>query len=164
MIPWTAAHQVFLSFIISQSLPKFMSIKSVMVSNHLFLCLPLLLLPSIFPSIRVFSGELFFTSVGQSIGASASVLPMNIQGWFPWVLTGLISLQSKRLSSLFQQHSLKASILQCSVFMVQLSHLYLTTGKTIIWLYGPLSAKWCLCILIFCLGFSEFFFQGASVF
>ena len=111
----------------SQSLLKFMSIESVMVSNHLILCLPLLLFPSIFPSIRVFSSELFFPSVGQSIGALAlaSVLPMNIQGWFHWGLTGLISLQCKRLSSIFQHHGLKASILQCSVFfMVQLSHLY----------------------------------------
>ena len=149
----------------SQSLLKFMSIESVMVSNHLILCLPLLLFPSIFPSIRVFSSELFFPSVGQSIGALAlaSVLPMNIRGWFPWGLTGLISLQCKRLSSLFQHHSLKASVF----FMVQLSHLYgpyLTTGKTIIWLCGPLSAKWCLCILLFFLGFSEFFSQEANAF
>ena len=81
---WTAAHQASLSFTISRSLLKLMSIESVMPSSHLILCCPLLLLPSIFPSIRVFSNELAFTSGGQSIGvsASASVLPMNIQGSF----------------------------------------------------------------------------------
>ena len=78
--PWTAACQASLSIINSQSLLKLMSIESVMPSNNLILWLPLLLLPSIFPSIRVFSVSQFFTSGGQSIGvsASASVLPMNI--------------------------------------------------------------------------------------
>ena len=74
----------------------------------------------------------FFPSGGQSIGASASVLPMNTQGWFPLETTGLISLQSKGLSSLLQHLSSKASILWHSAFlMVQLSHPYMTTGKTI---------------------------------
>ena len=74
----------------------------------------------------------FFASGGQSIGALASVLPMNIQDWFPFGLTGGISLQSKGLSSLLQYHSSGASILWCSAFfMVQLSHPYMTTGKTI---------------------------------
>ena len=79
--PWTAACQVSLSFTISWSLLKLMSSESVMPSNHLILCCPLLLLTSIFPSIRVFSNESVFESGGQSIGvsASASVLPMNIQ-------------------------------------------------------------------------------------
>ena len=79
--PWTAAHQASLSITNSWSLPKLMAIKSVMLSNHLILCHSLLLLPSIFPSIRVFSNDQFFASGGQSIGvsASASVLPMNIQ-------------------------------------------------------------------------------------
>ena len=88
---------------VSLSLLKFMSIESVMLSNHLFLCRPLLLLPSIFPGIRVFSSESLFASGDQSIGASASasVLPMNIQGWFPLGLTCLISLQSQRLSRVF---------------------------------------------------------------
>ena len=105
-----------------------------MPSNHLVLCCPLLLLPSIFPSIRVFSNEWLFASGGQSIGASApaSVLPMNIQGWFPLGWTGWISLQSNgTLKSLLQHHSLKASILWHSAFfMVQLSLPYMTTGKT----------------------------------
>ena len=81
----------------SQSLLKLMSTKSVMPSNHLILCCPLLPLSSSFPSIRIFSNELFMSS-GQSIGASASVLPMNIQDWFPLGLTGLISLLFKGLS------------------------------------------------------------------
>ena len=79
-----------------------MSIESVMPSNHLILCHPLLL-HSILPSLRVFSNSQFITSGGQSIGVSisASVLPMNIQDWFPLGLTGLISLQSKGLSRVF---------------------------------------------------------------
>ena len=102
--PWTAAHQVSLSFTLSWSLIKLMSIESVMPSNHLILCRPILLLPSIFSSIRVFSNDLAFcTRRPQSIGASASasVLPMNSQSWFPLELTGLISLLSKRLSRVF---------------------------------------------------------------
>ena len=97
--PWTTAHQASLSITNSWSLLKFMSIKLVMPSNHLILCYPLLLLPSVFPSIRVFSNESVITSGGQSIevSASASVLPMNKQDWFPLQLTGLISLQSKGL-------------------------------------------------------------------
>ena len=96
--PWTAAHQASLSFTISWSLLKLMSAESVMPSIHHILCRPLLLLPSIFPSIRSSPMSQFFASVGQSIGASASVLPMNIQGWFPLGLTVLTALQSKGLS------------------------------------------------------------------
>ena len=96
---WTVARQASLSITNSWSPPKPMSTESVMPSNHLILCHPLLLLPSIFPSVRVFSNELF-TSGGQSIGvlASASVLPMNTQDWSPLGWTGWISLQSKGLS------------------------------------------------------------------
>ena len=82
--PWTAAHQASLSLTISWSLPKFMSIESVMPSNHLILCLRLLLLPSIFPSNKVFSSE----SALAIRWPSASVLPKSIQGWFPLGLTG----------------------------------------------------------------------------
>ena len=101
--PWTASRQVSLSFTVSWSLLKFMFIEPVMLSNHVILCRPFLRLPSIFPSIRVFSKELLFTSGGQNIGALASALvfPMNIQSWFPLGLTGLISLQSKGLSRVF---------------------------------------------------------------
>ena len=88
--------------------------------------------PQSFPASGSFLMSWLFTSGGQSIGASGSALPMNIQGWFLLGLTGLISLGSKGLSSLLQYHSSKASILWCSdFFMVQLSHLYTTTGKTI---------------------------------
>ena len=96
--PWTAAHQTSLSSTVSQSLPRFVSIESVILSNHLILCHPLLLLPSVFPSIMSFPVRQLFTSSGRSIGASPSVLPMNIQGWFPLGLTGSISLLSKGLS------------------------------------------------------------------
>jgi len=98
--PWTAACQASLSFTISWSLLKLMCIESVMPSNHLILCHPLLLLPSVFPSIRSFLMSWLFTSGGQSIGASASasVLPVNIQDCFLLGLTGLISLQFKGLS------------------------------------------------------------------
>ena len=99
--PWTAARQASLSNTNSQSLLKLMSIESVMPSNHLILCCPLLLLSSTFPSIRVFPNESVFASGGQSIGTSALDLSMNIQSWFHLGLTGLISLQSKGLSKLF---------------------------------------------------------------
>ena len=96
----TASRQASLSFTSSWNLLKLMSIESVMPSNHLFLCDPLLLLSSIFPSIRAFPRSQFFASGGQSTGvsASASFLPINIQDWFPLGLTGLISLLSKGLS------------------------------------------------------------------
>ena len=85
VIQWTSAHQVSLPFTISQSLLKLISIEPAMPSNHLILCRPLLLLPSIFPSIRAFPMSQFFASGGQSIGVSAStsVFPMDIQDWFP---------------------------------------------------------------------------------
>ena len=97
--PWTVARQASLFIANSRSLLKLMSVESVMPSNHLILCHPLLL-PSIFPSIRVFSNGWLFTSDDWSIGASASasVPPMNIQDRFPLRLTGLISLQSRGLS------------------------------------------------------------------
>ena len=132
--PWTAAHQASLSITLSWSLLKLMSIELAMPFNHLILCYPLLLLLSIFPIISVFSNKWLFSSGGQSIGASAStsVLPMNIQCWFPLGLTGLIFLQTKEFSSLFQHHSSKASILwRSAFFMVQLLHLYMSTRKTI---------------------------------
>ena len=126
-----------------------MSFESVMPSNHLTSssCL------QFFPALGSFPMSQLFTSGGQSIEAPASVLLMNIQGWFPFRFTGLISLQSKGLSSLFQHHDSKVSILWCSAFiMVQLSHPYVTARKSIAWLYRPLPAKWCLHFLICCLG------------
>ena len=115
------------------SLLKLVSIESGMPSNHLILCRPLLFPPSIFPSIKVFSNESVFASGGQSIGVSASVLPMNIQDWCPLGCTGLDLLAVQgTLKSLLQHHSSKGSVLWCSAFfIVQLSHRYMTTGKTI---------------------------------
>ena len=133
--PWIAARQASLSITNIQSSLRFTFIESVMPSNHLILCFPLLYPPSIFPRIRVFSNESVLRISGKNIGvsASASVLPMNIQDLFPLGLTDLISLQSKGLSkSLLQHHSSKASILQCSTFfIVPFSHPYMTTGKTV---------------------------------
>ena len=106
---WTAACQASLSSVF-QSLLTFMLIESVMPSHHLILCRPPLL-PSIFPSSRVFSMSWLFTSGSQSIEASASVLPVNIHGWFLLGLICLISLQSKELSRVFSStHNSKASI------------------------------------------------------
>ena len=101
--PWTAGCQASLSITVSLCLFKLMSIESVVPSNRLIFCPPILLLPSVFPSIRVFSLSQIFTSGGQSIGVSASgsVLPMNIQDWFPLGLIGWISLWSKGFSRAF---------------------------------------------------------------
>ena len=94
--PWTAARRASLSFTNSRSWLKLMSIESVMPPNHLILCHPLLLPPSVFPSIRAGSPvSQLVPSGGQIIGASASILLMNSQGWLPLGLTGLISLLSK---------------------------------------------------------------------
>ena len=135
MIPWTAACQASLSITNFRSLLKPMSIESVMPSNHLILCHPLLLLPSIFPSIRVFSSE--------------SVLPIRWPKYWSFSFnislsneySGLISFRmdwldllavQRTLKSLLQHHSSKASVLQHSAFfIVELSHPYMTTGKTI---------------------------------
>ena len=125
----------FPTFAISRSLLKFMSIESVIPSNHLILCCPLFLLPSIFPSIRVFSNELALCIRWPGCwNFSFSIIPSK-------EFSGLVSFRSHcfdllavqgTLKSLLQPYNVKASILQCSeFFMVQLSHLYMTTGKTI---------------------------------
>ena len=132
MTPWTAAHQASLFITNSQSSFKLKSIESVMPSNPLILYHPLLLLPSIFPSTGVFSNESVLHIRPPNIveSASASVLPMNIQDWFPLGWTGWISLLSKGFSRVFSNTT--ASILWCSTFfLVKLSHPYMTTGKTI---------------------------------
>ena len=134
--PWTAAHQASLSITNSWSLPTLMSIESVMPSNHLILCYPLLLLPSIFPSIRVFSNESVlgirwpkYWSFSFNISPSNEHLGL-ISFRVDWL--DLLAVQGT-LKSLLQHHSSKASILQCSAFfMIQLSHPYMTTGKTIV--------------------------------
>ena len=135
MTPWTAVCQASLSFTISRSLLKLMSIESLMPSNHLVLCHPLLLLPSVFPSIRVFSNESAlrvrcpkYCSFSFSISPSTDYSGM-ISFRSDWL--DLLEVQ-ETLKSLLQHHSSKTSILQCPAFlMVHLSHPYMTTGKTI---------------------------------
>ena len=132
--PWTAAHQASLSITNSRSSPKLMSIESVMPSNHLILCCPLLP-PSFFPRIRVFSNEsVLHIRWSEYWSFRFSISPSN-------EYSGLISFRIDQfdllavqgtLKSLLQHHSSKASILQCSAFfIVQLSHPYMTNGKTI---------------------------------
>ena len=135
MTLWTVAHQASLSYTISQSLFKLLSIESVITSDHLILCLPLLFLPSIFPSIRVFSSELALHIRWPKFGCfSFSISPSNdIQILFPLGLPGLISLQSKGFSRVFsnttvQKHQFFGAQLSSQS---QLSHPYMTTGKTI---------------------------------
>ena len=105
--PHGLSHQASLTFTISWSLLKFMSIGLVMLSNHLILCCPLLLFIHSFPALGSFPMSQLFTLGGQSIGASAPVLLMNIQSWFPLVLTGLISLQSKKHSRVFSSTTIQ---------------------------------------------------------
>ena len=133
--PQTAACQASLSFTISRSLLKFMPIESVISSNHLILCHPLLLLPSIFSSIRVFSKEsAFHIRWPKYWSFSFGISPSNEYSElisFRIDLFDLLTVQGT-CKSLLQHHSSKASILQHSAFfMVQLSHSYMTTGKTI---------------------------------
>ena len=146
--------------IVSWILLKFMSTESVMSFNHLIFCCSLLLLPSIFPDITIFSSESTlcirrakYHSFSFSISLSndySEFISFRID-WFD-----LLAVQSLLVvKSLLQHNNSKASILRCSAFFtVQVSHLYITTGKTIVWLYKPLSAKWCLCFLIHYLGLS----------
>ena len=144
--PWTVACQASLYITNSWSLLRLMSIQLVMPSNHLVLCCPLLLLPSIFPSIRVFSNEsvLHISWPKYWSFSSASVLPMNIQDWFPLELTGILVVQGT-LKSLLQHHSSTASILLCLAFLiVKLSHPYMTTGKMI-----ALTRRLCFLIVIY---------------
>ena len=135
MTPWIAAHQASLSITNSQSLLKLMSTESVMSSNHLILCHPRLLLPSIFPSIRVFSNDSVLRIRWPKYWSSSfSISPSNEYSRpisFRMDGLGLLAVQGT-LKSLLQHHNSKASILQCSAFfIIQLSHPYVTTGKTI---------------------------------
>ena len=134
MTPWTVAHQASLSITISQSLRKLMSFELVMTFNHFILCRPLLP-PSIFPRIKVFSSETVLCIRWPNYWSfSFSTSPSNensglISFRMDWL--DLLAVQGT-LRSLLQHHSSKASILQCSAFfIVLLSHLYMTTGKTI---------------------------------
>ena len=139
--PWTAARQALLSFTVSQSLLRCMCIESVMVSKHLILCF-LLLLPSIFPRIRIFTNESslcikwpkywsFYFRISPS-NEYSGLISFRID-WFD-----LLAIQGT-LESLFQHHNSKASILWCSAFfIVQLSHLYMTTRKEVINFIHPI--------------------------
>ena len=158
MISWTSAHQASLSITSSWSLLKLMSIELVMPSNYLIFCHPLLYLPSIFPSIRVFSNE--------------SVLPIRWRKYWNFIFSispsnecsGLISLRTDwldllgvqgTLQSLHQSKGSKAPILQLlAFFVVQLSHLYLTTGKTIALTWQTFVGKVMFLFLTCCLGWS----------
>ena len=149
--PWFAAHHTSLSFNISQSLLKLISIESVMPSNHLILCHPLLLLPSIFLRVRVFSNESALCIRWPKYWSfSFSISPSNeysglISFSIDWL--ALLAAQGTR-KSLLQHHSLKASVLWCSAFfIVQLSHLYMTIGKIIALTIGTFVDK--VMILLF---------------
>ena len=131
--PWTAAHQASLSFTVSRSLLRLLSVESLVPSNHLILCGPLLLLPSIFPSIKVFSSELAIHIRWPKYWSFSFTINSSNE------YSGLVSFRIDRfdrlavqgtLKRLLQHHTLKASILWCSTFlMVQLSPPYMTIGK-----------------------------------
>ena len=156
--PWTAAHQASLSIINSQSLLNLMSIKLVMTSNHLILYHPLLLLPSIFPSIRVFSNESIlcirwpkYWSFRFSISPSSECSEL-ISFRMDWL--DLFTVQGT-LKSLLWHHSPKASILRCSAFfIVQLSHPYMTTGKNTALIRRTLVGKVISLLFTCCLNWS----------
>ena len=142
MTPWTAASQASLSITNSQSLLKLMSIESVMPSNHLIFCHPLLLLPSIFPSIRVFSSESVlhikwpkywsFSFIISPSNEYSGLISFRIDWFDILVVQGTLKSLLQHLKSLLQHHNSKASVLWYSAFfIVQLSHPYMTTGKTI---------------------------------
>ena len=165
--PGTAACQASLSITNSQSLLKLMSIESVMPSNHLILCCPLLLLPSIFPSIRVSSTESVlhirwpeYWSCSFSTRTSREYSGL-ISFRMDWL--DLLAVQGT-LKSLLQHHSSIASILQHSAFfIVQLSHPYMTIGKTIALTRRTFIGK-VMSLLFKMLSWSQLFFQGARVF
>ena len=156
---WTAARQASLSLISSRSLLKLISIESVMPSNHLILCCPLLLLPSVFPSIRVFSSEsALHIRWPKYWSFSFSISPSNeYSGLISFRIDSfdLLAVQGT-LKSLLQHHSSKASILWCSAsIMVQLSHPYITNGKTTALTRWTFVGKvMSLFFLICCLGWS----------
>ena len=136
MTPWTAACQASLSITNSRNLLKLMSTVSVMPSNHLIFCHPLLLLPSIFPSIRVFSNKSVLHIGWQKYWSfSFNISPSNEHPWLISFKMDWLDLLAAHgtLKSFLQHHSSKASILQCSaLFIVQLSQPYMTTGKNIV--------------------------------
>ena len=167
-IPWTAAHQASLSITNSWSLLNRISIESVMPSNHLILCYPLLFLPSIFPSIRVFSNKSPLSIRWPKYWSfSFNISPSNehpglISPRMDWL--DLLAVQGT-LKSFLQHHSSKVSILQCSAFfIVQLSHPYMTTGKTIALTRRTFVDKVMSLLFNILSRLVIAFFQGASVY
>ena len=164
--PWTAAYQATLSSTVSQSSLKFRSFESVMLSNHLILCHPLLLLLSVFPSIRVFSSEWAFCIRGPKYWSSSfSISPSN-------EYSGLISFRIDWFDLLTVQRTFKSPAPQFKKNQLFSAHpslqynSYICTwlpGKPQLWLYRPLLAMWCLRFLMCCLGLSFLFFKRASV-
>ena len=157
LMPWTAALQASLSFTTSWSLFKFMSIESVMVSNHLILCFLFTSCLQFFPASGSFPMSQLITWGAQSFGtsASASVLPKNIQGWFPLGLTNLASLLSKGLSRVFYSTTVQEQQFfgtHSSLWPNSRIHTWLEE-KPWLWLDGPLLAN-CVFFLIYCLGLS----------
>ena len=154
--PWTAACQASLSFTISWSLLKLMFIELVMPPNYLILCLPFSFCPQSFPASGSFPKSQLFTSGGHNIGASASasVLPMNNQGWFPLRLTHLIPLLSKGLSRVFfSPIAWKHQFFSAQPSLWSNSHIHIwLLEKPQLWVYGVLLARWCLCFVIHCIG------------
>ena len=147
--PWTAAHQASLSIINSQSLLRLLSIQSVMPSNHLILCHPLLLLSSIFPSTRVFSNEsVLHFGWPKYWSFSFNISPANeYSGLISFRIDCFDLLEYKGFSRVFSNTTVqKASILQCFLY-VQLSHPYMTTGKTTALTRWTLVAKQCFWVL-----------------
>ena len=163
--PWTAACQASLSFTVSQSPLKLVSFESVTLPNHLIFCCPVLFLSLIFPSIRVFFGEsALHIRWPKYWSFSFSTGPSN-------EYSGLVSFRTDFLFCPWDSHEsspaphLKVSILRCSAFfMVELSHPYMTTGKTHNFDMWDLSTRWCLWFLVSCLGLSLLCFQGARKF
>ena len=161
--PWTAEQQTSLSLTISQSLPNIMAIESMMLSNHLILCHPLLLLPSVFSSIRVFSNDLAL-HIGwpKYWSFSFSISPSNeYSRLISLGLTGLISLLSKRLSGGLSSITIQRhQVVGAQPSLWSNSHFCLWPLERLqLWLYGPLSAKWCLCFLITHLGYFQLHVQ-----
>ena len=155
--PWTAACQAPLPLTISQSLPKFISTASVMPSSHLILWCPLLLQPSIFPSITDFPNKLaVYIKWSKYWSFSFSISPSHeYSGFIFFMIDWFDLLAVEGTLSLLQHHSSKASVLCCSAFFtVQLSKPYVIIGKTIAWLYGPLAkikCSICVCVTRPCL-------------
>ena len=164
--PMTVAGQAFLTFTISWSLLKFMSISLVMPSKSLILCHPILFLPSIFSSIKVFSNESVFASGGQRTGVSASalVLPMNIQGRFPLIDWFDLFTVQQTLESSPAPHFESIISSEFNLLMVQHSHPYMTIGKAIALTIRIFVSKVMSLLYNTLLRFVVAFLQGASIF